>query len=705
MKKSIILLLMLPLLLLINVKSYSHKEWVHQHIVKEAYIFLENEVDEIPELKNYLGINQFGPKDPNGLDWGSFNAITIGAWDEDHTDILWLYGSNWYSLRAIDPSCTHFWVADLGDGQTNSIPLCGSAMPNAFTKAKHLMFGTKYDQNFCICPHYRTTIVEGGTKYINVFPFLQYRDLCDFLTTKQFRYKKVYDLNGRRKVFDNSIWRTMSNKTFPYNILGRISHLLADMSVPAHVLPTFHPCKFLMGDAYELWIASNDVGDCNQPHTSFRANGKDGAGKYGEGWNALTAREQGGLLYEVFSLPNETAFQYLFYTLNQLSEHFPSFLETGYKKYGNNNLVTYSDPLIQGFYNLLGEPPIDDPEFILTSDVVLNYCIRATATLFYLILINAGIVECPNELYIQNTMFYGNREPYDIRIISSRNIFAGKEVRNDLPVGNVINVNGSITEYVASNEIVLKDGFIIEAGAESILKINNELCQLEENFCFEANNNFPKMIIHNDKIQGNPILLNFDIEDYDSLKSLSLYFWEDSKFLGDSITYLICDKLFMCTSNPPWSDELSDELAALSYFIVDTVRFYLLDTLYQDISFQFELIGDYSVEFLHDTAIVNLNIQPILAPISSNDNLDILISPNPSEFKINFDVELKEDTEITIIIFDIHGNIIETLAKNIHKNKGLHNFEYNLNKMSQGNYTVVVYDKKKMISKRFIKIN
>ncbi len=103
--------------------AYSHKEWVHQHIVKEAYKFLENEIGEVTEIKNYLGADFFGNGGKNH--WDSYNSIVIGAWREDVEDILYMYGDTdlillgWSTGVSIYdgfvPSITHFWNADHGD--------------------------------------------------------------------------------------------------------------------------------------------------------------------------------------------------------------------------------------------------------------------------------------------------------------------------------------------------------------------------------------------------------------------------------------------------------------------------------------------------------------------------------------------------------------------------------------------------------------
>lgn len=85
----------------------AHKEWVHQYMVKEAYKLLELQVGVIPELRNHMGMDFFGPGD-NADPWGT-GFISVAAWREDMEDVIWGKGtifSEW------TPSATHFWNAD-----------------------------------------------------------------------------------------------------------------------------------------------------------------------------------------------------------------------------------------------------------------------------------------------------------------------------------------------------------------------------------------------------------------------------------------------------------------------------------------------------------------------------------------------------------------------------------------------------------------
>jgi hypothetical protein len=89
--------------------SFAHKEWVHQHIVKEAYYFIEKEIGEIPEIRRYLGLNQFGPEgECSSVD--TLLSISIYCWEDARFEgdtINYLKISNLIGDRANPP-----WTGD-----------------------------------------------------------------------------------------------------------------------------------------------------------------------------------------------------------------------------------------------------------------------------------------------------------------------------------------------------------------------------------------------------------------------------------------------------------------------------------------------------------------------------------------------------------------------------------------------------------------
>jgi hypothetical protein len=167
---------------------------------------------------------------------------------------------------------------------------------------------------------------------------------------------------------------------YAYQILGRVAHLLADMSVPAHAHADEHPCVLGDPDFYELYMGGNATGNCNESHTQFPA----------LGWNAATAASQGTML-DVSGMIDYDAMRFLFYTQNQLADFFPS----DDVPQGDNNLPNGSNPYLLSRYSILGTPPraIVDPVSI--SNESFNFAIRATATLFFWFAKSTGLWTSP----------------------------------------------------------------------------------------------------------------------------------------------------------------------------------------------------------------------------------------------------------------------------------------------------------------------
>ena len=59
--KIIKLAMFLLLMVLFSKNVFGHKEWVHQHIAKQAYYFLENQLGvKLTEFKSHIGLYYSG---------------------------------------------------------------------------------------------------------------------------------------------------------------------------------------------------------------------------------------------------------------------------------------------------------------------------------------------------------------------------------------------------------------------------------------------------------------------------------------------------------------------------------------------------------------------------------------------------------------------------------------------------------------------
>lgn len=359
--------------------AFAHKEWVHQYQVRQAYLFLENQIGVVPGIKNaidFTTLSQYDPTIDENSPWKSDYGIWIGAWREDEEDPIYEYVKlNFNPLSpdetAITPSITHFWLADVGDNEKHEISLNSTSsgasvvttviksnVENAWEKAKLYLFG---GHEIFIKKEETVTIFVKDVFSGLMVPaeidiqgtYFRYSSLVDFFLTGNVERTAVktafnlspFFLSGER--FDLSPPSTKplpiaTARRYAYHILGRVAHLLGDMSVPAHTHNHSHPCDLKQPDDYEMYMGGvycasggfdkvpktgthNNFpvtffppcnAECNATQTTFPA----------QNYTAATATSQGGLICDIFNYGgnDEASIRHLFYTLNQLTAYFPS---------------------------------------------------------------------------------------------------------------------------------------------------------------------------------------------------------------------------------------------------------------------------------------------------------------------------------------------------------------------------------------------
>ncbi len=346
----------------------SYFESVHMYICIQALTLLK---DKFPNINFSVLESHIGTMNDCGTAPWQIGTITAGACREDREDVVFdITGPfNWFVTNS------HFWNADNrtdGDNSLTTLNILGFNYdyPNAFTKINRFIDGQWFKW---------TGGGYGERNYIRLNPtngFLyrfsyHTRGLIDFFKTKKIWYHSYINTLGQEIIVDEEV--TLDDITFNriiWQLLGRMAHLLEDLTVPAHIHNDVHP-PILGGDCYHGYID-------NGAYQNFT-------------W--YTAKNAGGFInpYENGSDP----IRYLMYTASQLGDHYPSgpdCLEIPQQHFGNNFLPGGSNPMIIQYYQQLGPVPPNITDLYSEGSYCFNHAIRATAGLFYWFAVETGII-------------------------------------------------------------------------------------------------------------------------------------------------------------------------------------------------------------------------------------------------------------------------------------------------------------------------
>lgn len=245
--------------------SVAHLQNVHQYIVREGYALLRNTVGDIPTMRDHVGVGQIGDRP-----WQT-GFIVTGAWREDVEDPVYEYGNSWPP----GVSGSHFWVSDNGDESDVTLRWVTFGNtdhwtgPSAYMKIRRYAYPGTYG-------YYHVKIFWGEVRTNGGWPCapsmimgigIAYDNLIDFFKTGNGYVVGYYDYDG--EYYECSAPQPVSAIGEPmrsqivWEVLGRMAHLLGDMSVPAHAHGDAHglcdsPPVFsaVANDTYERWVGS-----------------------------------------------------------------------------------------------------------------------------------------------------------------------------------------------------------------------------------------------------------------------------------------------------------------------------------------------------------------------------------------------------------------------------------------------------------------
>ena len=345
-------------------KNY-YAENVHMYICIEALKLLKDRISQtdLSQIENRIGtMSDIGTRP-----W-QVGKITTGAYREDIEDVV-------FDIRGpfgLEASCSHFWEADdrtNGDHSLTHLPVIGS-YPNAYTKMTKLVNGQWFRWSN---GYQERTYINYNASDGKVYKYSYHtRGFINFYKTKIiFLHSKVNSL-GQEEFIDREI--QLTDEVFHrivWEVVGRMAHLIADMTVPAHTHSDVH-------------IRPLDGGDCYHNYID------DGGYTF---YNWQTAKSEGGYInpYETGNDP----IRYLTYTANQLADHYPSgpeCLEIPQQHTGDHSLPGGSNPVINQYYQLLGSPPQNIINTYQEGQHCFNFAIRSTAGLFYWLAVETGMI-------------------------------------------------------------------------------------------------------------------------------------------------------------------------------------------------------------------------------------------------------------------------------------------------------------------------
>jgi hypothetical protein len=348
-----------------------HEVNVHEYIVNEAFRILSNRyidaggsIDDINEFKKYLSYEDVTPRPINGVDQMSIRwDVVSGSIAEDYYDMV--YGNYTWNLGFTEvnvwpATLTHFWKADDGIDQTNPF-YAHPTNENAWKKTRKFLFDGGAVFGYCPSLSNLAVVNYGMTNTSLIDLFNNQTIYCEY--NERTKSSNSYRMSGN------------DGKYFAMYLLGHVAHLLGDMSVPAHVHGDSHPnsdaLKNLAGEAagnedpYEIWMQNNAIS------TFINNDGDD------------------GFMPFIANMSDYNAIYFLFYTMNQMSDHFGS-----KDNDGNNSLTKGENDFLVQKYAAWGAADLKNTSDIMsTANKTFNFCIGSTASLFYWFGIRTGILK------------------------------------------------------------------------------------------------------------------------------------------------------------------------------------------------------------------------------------------------------------------------------------------------------------------------
>lgn len=472
-----------------TVHVHAHKEPTHQYIIREAYQLLKHHLGyDIPEFETYVigkdgrgREGEFHGRDANP--W-SYETACGGAWSEDHHDpVRFMHEYPLLFKKGMFTSVNHFWDPDQSMNGFNapfSLHIPWNPWPTGIFQTNPCALARAYlsDHDHDLMAYRKAMMYLSSSTYQ---PQLQetYMMLIqgnEYPGPGHFGYTLMDWYHGRFS-YDNTDLEQQKISII-YSIIGRIAHLLGDMSIPAHVKCDEHG---LWHDPYE--DAMNYVeweGNKDSPCVDINNNIPASTSRV-EYWNhEKVFNEKGSVLLPSCTMYTENPYWTFFYTTAQLADYFASnrfdgdddWLTVGELpsllfKAKHDGIGPRFSTFVDGHPDLSGYPSAEE-HLNAIRDLTFPYVIRATAGLLYQIALEFNLItnaetRCPQTLYLTNAFLQGPQYLFEAQDY----IVVGDE-RMPFIIGD-----GRVT-FKAGKHIQLQAGCYAKAG--STVKLTLGMC-------------------------------------------------------------------------------------------------------------------------------------------------------------------------------------------------------------------------------------
>lgn len=422
-------------ILIVNIHPsiQAHKEPTHQYIIREAYQLLKKHVGTaIPEFELHIlgndGQGREGEFHNRTSNPWSYSTLCGGAWSEDqHDPIRFMHEHEYFFKKGMFTSINHFWDPDQsahGFNNTFALHLPWNPWPTGLFETNICALARTYasDIEHDLMAYRKAMIYLSSSTYQPSLDetFIMHIAGKDFPGPGFYGYT-IFDWYHGRFMYDDDIIEKKKHDIF-YSIIGRIAHLLGDMSIPAHVKCDEHG---LWHDPYEdamnyVEWSGNKESPCIDMHKNIPA-----STARVEYWNhERIFNEKGSIILPSCSIFQDNPYWTLFYTTAQIADYFasnrfhgdddyipigelPSILKTAKEQGIGPRFTNFVDgqPDISGY-------PRNEEYINAIRDMTFPYVIRATAGLLYQIAMECQILHteasrCPKRLEMKSAILQG----------------------------------------------------------------------------------------------------------------------------------------------------------------------------------------------------------------------------------------------------------------------------------------------------------